>query len=87
MLSGLVPEWNKSLTIQEFVSVIDYQGKERGGWEETDLVHPLLINIIYLARKIIGINMAQPCSFHIFKGELNPKIKFILFERTLKITD
>ena len=32
-----------------------------------------------------GYNMAW--SNRLFKGELNPKIKFVLFERTLKITE
>ena len=42
---------------------------------------------MYTACILFGIADEVPKLSIIFKGELNPKIKFVLFERTLKITE
>ena len=34
-----------------------------------------------------GVHLGNTFTRITFKGELNPKIKFVLFERTLKITE
>ena len=34
-----------------------------------------------------ALNNKLPLIINMFKGELNPKIKFVLFERTFKITE
>ena len=45
------------------------------------------LNCSFLTENIIFDSRILLESYKLFKGELNPEIKFVLFERTLKITE